>query len=240
MEITGKYIIDFRKKYSLSQEELAEMLSVHRRTIQNWEGGGTIPKTKMGALEKKINEMSNNVLFNGHEIVPSDSETIITKAGMQFIPNKGGSYTMLTPHITEYGYAGYMRGFSNETYVAEMPIFPVVVHELHRGAYISITNRGESMDDGTRESIMDGDILTGRFVQRHLWENNLIHYKKHRFFIIHHIDGILIKQITEHDVEGKRIKIHSLNPDKEAYPDEWIDLTKVKELFNVTQKSQKM
>jgi len=43
-------------------------------------------------------------------------------------------------------------------------------------------------------------------------------------FIIHHVEGIIIKQITDHDVENKRVLIHSLNPDKDLYPDEWIDL----------------
>lgn len=219
MIISPEYVKGLRKILSISQEELAKTLSVSRRSIQNWESGGVIPKTKHAILRQLHDEAMDNIAPTGFKdeaeiIEPGDAETIITKAGMQFIPNRGGSYTMLTPHITEYGYGGYMRGFSDEKYVSEMPTFPIVVNELHRGVYISITMRGESMDDGTRESIMDGDVLTGRLVQRHLWEDNLIHYKKHRYFIIHHVEGIIIKQIAEHDVPGKRIKIHSLNPDK--------------------------
>ena len=39
-----------REKLGLSQESLAEMVGVHPRTIQNWESGSTIPKSKHAIL----------------------------------------------------------------------------------------------------------------------------------------------------------------------------------------------
>lgn len=39
-----------REKLGLSQEALAEMVGVHPRTIQNWESGSTIPKSKHAIL----------------------------------------------------------------------------------------------------------------------------------------------------------------------------------------------
>lgn len=240
LEINAEYIKSIRKKFSLSQEQLAQKLSLSIRTVQNWEAGGVIPKTKHEILRELANKPATLVESNAEEIIPSDDETIVTKAGMQFIPNKDGSFTMMTPHITEYGYGGYLNGFSDEKYVSEMPTFPVVVGEVHRGVYRSITMKGESMDDGSRDSIAPGDVVTGRLIQRHLWDNSALHYKRTKFFIIHHLNGILVKSIADHDVVGKRILIHSLNPDKEAYPDVWIDLNQVVELFSVIAKTQKM
>ena len=45
-----------RNKLGISQQELAEMIGVHYRTIQNWERGGTIPKSKHTLLCDVLNE----------------------------------------------------------------------------------------------------------------------------------------------------------------------------------------
>lgn len=47
-------IKELREKLGLSQEALAEMVGVHPRTIQNWESGGKIPKSKHAILCKLI------------------------------------------------------------------------------------------------------------------------------------------------------------------------------------------
>ena len=39
-------IKEIREKLGVSQETLAEMVGVHPRTIQNWESGTKIPKSK--------------------------------------------------------------------------------------------------------------------------------------------------------------------------------------------------
>lgn len=48
-----KYI---RKKLGISQKELAEILGVHYRTIQNYEDGGVIPKAKHTILCKLLED----------------------------------------------------------------------------------------------------------------------------------------------------------------------------------------
>ena len=39
-----------RKQLGVSQEQLAEMIGVHTRTVQNWEAGTAIPKSKHAIL----------------------------------------------------------------------------------------------------------------------------------------------------------------------------------------------
>ena len=41
---------NIRLKLNISQTELADMLGIHMRTIQNWESGGKIPKSKYAIL----------------------------------------------------------------------------------------------------------------------------------------------------------------------------------------------
>jgi DNA-binding XRE family transcriptional regulator len=51
-------IKNLRKKKGISQEKLAEMLGVHLRTVQNYEGGGVIPKAKHAILRNMLCEVS--------------------------------------------------------------------------------------------------------------------------------------------------------------------------------------
>lgn len=58
---------EIRNKLGLTQEELAKELGVALRTVQNWETGGVIPKTKYVIL-RKLNDnklSSNNNEANG-------------------------------------------------------------------------------------------------------------------------------------------------------------------------------
>lgn len=246
MEINAEYIKGIRKKLSWSQEKLAKMLHVSPRTVQNWEAGGVIPQTKHEMLREFNNELAwqyeqRDAQLKGEviPIEPSNEETIVTKSGMQFIPNRDGSYLMLTPHVTEYAYGGYLKGFSDEKYISELPPFPVRETQVRNGVYRSFTVVGDSMDNGLKGSVSDGDIVTGRLIQRHLWQDKL-HIKYNKFFVIHHTGGLLVKSIIDHDVEKGTITIHSLNPDKEMYPDEVLNLDDVKELYNVIFRAEKM
>lgn len=47
-------IKEIREKLSVSQETLAEMVGVHPRTIQNWESGTKIPKSKHAILRDLV------------------------------------------------------------------------------------------------------------------------------------------------------------------------------------------
>lgn len=49
-------IKEIRKNLGVSQEKLAEMLGVHRNTVQNWENGAVIPNTKRNILCNLLNQ----------------------------------------------------------------------------------------------------------------------------------------------------------------------------------------
>jgi len=52
MEINALTIKNYRKKHNLTQEDLAEIIGVSFRTVQNYEAGGNIPKSKHAILRK--------------------------------------------------------------------------------------------------------------------------------------------------------------------------------------------
>ena len=133
------------------------------------------------------------------------------------------------PLVNQYAYAGYLNGYQNETYMKTLPTNPFIADHEAMGNYIAFEVKGDSMNDGTEESYLEGDRLLCREVPQYLWAESKLHIKKWDFVIVHE-DGILIKRITDHDTANHTIKVHSLN---EMYPDRIIDLREVKQIFNV-------
>ena len=55
--------------------------------------------------------------------------------------------------------------------------------------------------------------------------NNHLHFREWDEFTFFHYDReIITKHVLDHDVENRKVLVHSYNPDKSTYPDEWIDL----------------
>ena len=133
------------------------------------------------------------------------------------------------PLVNQFAYAGYLDGYTDTTYMEQLPKIPFIVDKEGHGNYIAFEVKGDSMNNGTEESYLEGDRLYCREIQPHLWVSSKLHLRKWDFVIVH-TDGIIVKRIIDHDVENHTITIHSLN---DMYPDRVIDLCDVKQIFNV-------
>ena len=123
---------------------------------------------------------------------------------------------------------GYLAGYADEGYIDSLPTMPVIVDKTYHGRYMIFEAEGDSMDDGTRNSICDGDKLLCREVRRDLWLPKL-HINDWYFVIVHRTEGIAIKQITAQDENGN-ITCHSLN---DMFNDYSVNLDDVAEIYNV-------
>lgn len=137
---------------------------------------------------------------------------------------------MMVPLVNQYAHAGYMSGYADVGYLETLPKIPWVVDREYKGKYISFEVRGDSMDDGLKHSYEQGDILLCREVSPEYWTCKLHINAWDAFVIVHKTDGIVLKQILEHDVEKGVITCHSFNP---LYEDFKIDLREVAQIFNV-------
>lgn len=138
---------------------------------------------------------------------------------------------LYVPLVNQYAYAGYLNGYQNETYMNTLPTIPFIADHEARGNYIAFEVKGDSMNDGTEESYLEGDRLLCREVPQYLWADSRLHIKKWDFVIVHE-EGIIVKRIIDHNVENRTITVHSLN---DMYPDRVIDLSEVKQIFNVVE-----
>lgn len=135
---------------------------------------------------------------------------------------------MSVPVVHIKARCGYLAGYEDAGYIDTLPTMPVIVDKTYHGKYMIFEAEGDSMDDGTRSSICDGDKLLCREVRRDLWLPKL-HINDWYFVIVHRTEGIAIKQITNQDEHGN-ITCHSLN---DMFNDYTVNLDDVLEIYNV-------
>lgn len=136
------------------------------------------------------------------------------------------------PFVSQKAYAGYLSGYADAEYVETLPTVAFPVDHTPQGNYLVFEVKGDSMNDGSYDSYLDGDLVLCREIQIDLWKDSKLHFDKWDFVIVHE-DGIIIKRIIDHNVENRTITIHSLNPDKKTYPDKEINLCEVRQILNV-------
>ncbi|MCD7898881.1 MAG: XRE family transcriptional regulator [Bacteroides sp.] len=190
--------------------KLCVRLNVSRNWFDNWEGDLSDP------MITRIVDYVRNGGAKKPSLMESNA-TIVTQD------------VVYIPLVNQYAYAGYLDGYDNITYMDQLPQIPFMVDKEGRGHYIAFEVKGDSMNDGTEDSYLEGDRLYCREIARHLWATSRLHLRKWDFVIVHE-DGILVKRILDHDVENHTITIHSLN---DMYPDKIIDLKDVRQIFNV-------
>ena len=136
---------------------------------------------------------------------------------------------MNIPFVPVHAQGGYTKGYGDLEYIDSLPTIPVMVDKNYRGKYRVFEVAGDSMDDGSRNALYDGDKILCREVKRELWTSKL-HITKWFFVICILNDGITVKKITDHNVQTGEITCHPLNP---IFEDFTINLSEVVELYNV-------
>ncbi len=207
-----------REELKMTQAEFADALEVNSRTVQKWEAGET--KVRKGTAFL-INDMKKSRVSGGvperqdqHRTIPVDFSEM---------------NVMYVPLINKFAYAGYLNGFGDDEYLDDLPKVPWANDFEAKGNYMCFEVKGDSMDNGSYESILEGDVLLCREVRRDYWSNKL-HINKWDFVIVHQTEGILVKRILDHDVENGILLLHSLN---EYYEDFTVHLDEVSKIFNI-------
>ena len=169
--------------------------------------------------------------WNMDWILYEKGEPIISKENIEILEAipLNQNYIINVPLVNQYAQAGYLCGFQDAAYMATLPTIPFIIDHEAKGNYVAFEVRGDSMNDGTEESYLEGDRLLCREIAPYLWAESKLHIRKWDFVIIHE-EGILVKRIIDHNLENHTITIQSLN---DMYSDRVIDLAEVRQIFNV-------
>lgn len=210
-----------------TQQDIANKMNVSKSNISRAINGDKKYLTEKFLI--RFNDAFDNI-FNIQWLLTGEGEMLNT-------PNQpldeaspiNEPIILRVPLVSQYAQAGYLCGYADAAYMATLPTIPYIVDHEAQGHYVAFEVKGDSMNDGTEDSILEGDRLLCREIMPHLWADSKLHFRKWDFVIVHS-DGILVKRIIDHDVENHTITIHSLNS---LYPDKVINLADVKQIFNV-------
>lgn len=210
-----------------TQKDLAGLMGANRISISRAFKGDEKYLTKSFLI--RLNSTFGNI-FNNSWLLGED-ENMLRNTTNDEVTLKIMEFENF-PFVSQKAYAGYLSGWADEEYVESLPTVAFPVDHTPLGKYLVFEVKGDSMNDGTYDSYLDGDLLLCREVRMDLWKDSKLHFEKWDFVIVHD-EGVIVKRITGHDVRNHTITIHSLNQDKSKYPDQVIDLCKVRQILNV-------
>lgn len=213
----ANYITDRTKPDSIKLAAICDFLGINKVWLLTGNGEPLVSASTV----QLVNEVREAAMGYGRKPPVVEDEAQLTNQVL--IKN--------VPLVNQYAYAGYLSGYTNQTYMDELPAVPFIVDHEAQGNYVAFEVRGDSMNDGTEDSYLEGDRLLCREIQRHLWEQSRLHIRKWDFVIVHK-DGILIKRIIDHNTQTHELTIHSLNP---LYDDRIIRMDEIRQIFNVVE-----
>ena len=136
------------------------------------------------------------------------------------------------PIVPVYAYASFLHGHDDTEYMDSLPTMSVIIDRKYgKDGFLIFEVKGNSMDDGSKRALLDGDKILVKELDSDCCRTKL-KIDNNFFVIIHRTDGIVVKQIVEHNVEEGIIRCHSINPSPE-YHDFDIDLREVTRIFKV-------
>lgn len=209
-----------------SNLEFANFMGEKTSTTSGWVSGKRgIGRSVIDKITSKLPNVNPSWLLTGEGNMLTDTQSQTFHSNARQVDDL--SY-MNVPVIHIKAQCGYLAGYGDAEYIDTLPTMPVIVDQTYHGKYRIFETEGDSMDDGSRNSICDGDKLLCREVRRDLWLPKL-HINDWYFVIVHRTKGISIKQITAQDDSGN-ITCHSLN---ELFNDYTVNLDDVVEIYNV-------
>ena len=227
----GKILVEWMAENGFTGASLAKALGLTRANVYYHmrqpsiadefknrlsQGGYTIDKLNVKSFDKSDKSF--------------DKLTVVEEPRANLYPvNLAEKAIMYVPLVNKYAYAGYLSGFGDAEFLQSLPTIPMIADREGRGTYMAFEVKGDSMDDGSRNSYEHGDIIIGRQIAQHHWQNKL-HINKYDFVIVHRTEGVLLKKIIKHDTVKGTLTLHSLNT---LYDDFVVNIDDVAQIFNV-------
>lgn len=246
-EYQGEKFEKFLRDSNISVAMAADKLGKNRQTVYKYFKSRNLSREVVNHIVTTFNkpesEIFGNIISPRLEAKPlhlASDPNDYDNDGSRFEELPDGTLRMRVPVVPQRASAGYLLGFQDPEYYEDLNVISIDVFKQHKGHYIAFLVQGESMTtlepENFRKSILDGWIVIGRELPRHQWKYKLHTHTYSEWVIVHKTDGILIKEIIKHDVEKGIITTHSLNPDKEQFPDRDFHLDDIEQIFNIVQK----
>ncbi|NND34654.1 MAG: helix-turn-helix domain-containing protein [Saprospiraceae bacterium] len=179
-----------RKKFKISQQQLADLLDAPRTTLGDYERGHTEPNLDMlirmaRQFAVSIDSLVTRKLWLEELEVVSDADFKVLAITVDSENRQNIEF------VSAKAQAGYLQGFQDPEYIQELPklYFP----NIPEGSYRAFEIHGDSM-----LPLMSGSVVICNYIER------LEEIKNERTYVIAtHLDGIVYKRVL-------------LNPDSQS------------------------
>lgn len=173
-----------RKEKKLTQSALAQKLGIGLRMYQKIESG-KLPKFKRDHTEN-LDRILGTQLY---ELIHNTNNPILENL-------------MEVGYLTAYTYPAYIHVYAKEKQKADTTLNKLWIAKEHeQGLYMVIEVAGDSMDDGTKKAVCDGDKLLIKELDKTYWEHNKLNYTEYIFVLFTKTMGIICTQIIKHHTE---------------------------------------
>lgn len=231
-ERLSEIVRSIKFQYKLTQREVAMKIGLKSATYLSDVLNGRHPVSEQisDSLVETFPEYSKDWLLTGEGSMlltkePKGNATMVNPSDINWI----------TVPVIPYGAMAGSTGWYEDVFAEDWAERRTVM--APQGAkpsdYVIFTVTGDSM----LPNLADGDEILSKHVPFDYYKDNRLHIYNHSIWIIATMrEGILIKNITAHDVEQRTITCHSYNP---MYPDFTINLEDVSDIYHAVSLSRK-
>lgn len=253
--MNGKRLEELMSGLGITQIQFAEKLGVSTQAVTNWKSRDigssafqkiilAFPNVNANWLMTGMGEMLNknyDIKYSHKTDLPSNAIPSMEVEEFEyagenkndgiFFSSHDGILRMSVPHVPYAARAEFanlaedlephLENWDREVYIVDKKV---------NGKYLSFDVKGDSMDNGMKDCLEDGDKVLVRELERDFWRD--LHVNEHKYWVLVFGSSILIKQILSEDVDNGTIVCHSLNPSPE-YHDFALSLDDVRYLYYV-------
>lgn len=216
--MSKKTLREILKERSISQQVVADALGINITNIRRYDDLSKRSWDEIVTIAKVIG-VDISELIGLNISIPTANETEPVTDPI----------TKRVPLVNQYAYAGYLAGYKDQKYIDQLPIIPFDSEDDPNFRYMAFEMKGNSMDDGSRDSYIEGDKLFCQEIPSHMWDTSKLHTMNWNFVIVYK-KGIIVRKIIDHDIQNRTIVVHPLNP---FINDELINLIDVYQIFHV-------
>lgn len=245
--MTGAELKQLRLERNLTQVQLEEATGVPQPNIARYERTGVIPKADIVEIFERFFKSEQKTPISRIEARPLRlvDPYGLEATGQKFYTLSDGSDVMQIPVVPVKAYGSYLRGHADPEFYDGFETLTIPVDKQHKGTYLAFEMDGESMvnietKEMARKSLWPGQKIICRDLKREHWKYKLHIHSNEAWVIVHQTEGVVVKEITNHNIDTGEITLHSWNPDKEQYRDYIVNLNDVQQLFNVVDPFGKM
>lgn len=242
---------NFFKANKIRQEQIATRLGCSQAYVSSFLSGKRKFSRKTAEKWGEVFGLNPTWLLTGSGEMFSDSPcgevSKVYDGQMEFVmENSNGArfyqadnHLLMTVKLVPFdAYARFID--PNENIEAEREEWEDVTFEVPNvvhGKYFAFKVKGDSMDNGMRDSFEEGDLILVRSLDRQYWLDR-VRFNEHPYWVVVTHSSVLLKQMVAQDIENGSFTFHSLNPSEE-YADFSVPMDEINLLFYVLKKKAK-